>query len=282
MKQSTPDKERKQPAGSVRKRPPARTAKSRTQPANRPSKVVPPVSSAAAPQAAPMISRRPPRSALTWPLRVLWGQRLRFLNLLLIVVALLIALSQGFRMSTESVRFDDNASTIKSIPHQDVALVFGAGVLPNGQPTEYLKHRVETAVDLYKAERVDAILMSGDNSSSHYNEPTVMKAYAVRLGADPSDVIIDYAGFNTYDTCYRAVKIFGQKSVTVVTQGYHLPRAIMTCRNLGLNTIGVAAKHTSRDWTVSYLIREHMSTAKSAIQMMTKPQPTVLGKVETP
>jgi len=213
---------------------------------------------------------------------VLLSQRLRILNLVLIVVALLIVISQGVKLSTENVRYNANTTPLQAIPHHDTALVFGAGVRPDHTPTEYLKRRVETAVDLYKAHRVDAIIMSGDNSSSHYNEPEVMKAYAVKLGTDPSDVIVDYAGFNTYDTCYRAGKIFSARSVTVVTQGYHLPRAVMTCQQLGLDTIGVAAKRLERDWTVSYIMREHVSTAKSVVQMVLKPQPTLLGKIENP
>ncbi len=217
---------------------------------------------------------------LTWPLRQLWYRKWWLLNLIIVAVAILLVVSESARQSTVGQRFDGNTVRMQDVPHHDTALVLGAGVLPDHTPTAYLKARIETAVALYKAHRVDSLLVSGDNSSSHYDEPTVMKTYAVSLGADPSDVIIDYAGYNTYDSCYRAHAIFGVKSITVITQGYHLPRAVMTCRHLDMDTIGVSAKHTTRDWTAAYLIREHLSTAKAYAQLFLKPLPTVLGKPE--
>jgi vancomycin permeability regulator SanA len=182
--------------------------------------------------------------------------------------------------STRGNRYDLENTKASNIPYHRVAIVFGAGILPNGQPTPYLKNRVQTAVDLYKAGRVKLLLMTGDNSTKNHNEPTVMKNYAVSLGVPAKAVKLDYAGFNTYDSCYRAHYIFGLDDATLVTQGYHLPRALVTCKGLGIKSTGVIALHPSRDFTINYLIREVLSTDKMAFQLTFKPHPTALGKPE--
>ncbi|HET9173717.1 MAG TPA: ElyC/SanA/YdcF family protein [Candidatus Saccharimonadales bacterium] len=158
--------------------------------------------------------------------------------------------------------------------------MFGAGVLPNGQPTQYLRERVQTAVNLYKAGRVKKLLMTGDNGATYYNEPRAMRALAMQLGVPEQNIVLDYAGFNTYDSCYRAHAIFKVHNAVLVSQGYHLPRALMTCNALGINSIGIAAAHTSRDYTASYIAREFLSTDKALVQIIAKPLPTVLGNVE--
>lgn len=215
-----------------------------------------------------------------WPLRFVWNQKWLLLNLCLVAAAILIAVSEGVRQSTSNLRYDADSTPLQSMPKRDVALVFGAGVLPDHTPSEYLRNRVKTAADLYKAGKVTTIVVSGDNRTSHYDEPTVMKQYAEQLGVKPGDVVADFAGYNTYDTCYRANHIFQVRNAVVITQGYHLPRAVMTCRHLGIDTIGLAAEHEGRDWTVAYVAREHLSTAKATVQLYLKPAPAVLGKAE--
>ena len=101
--------------------------------------------------------------------------------------------------------------------------------------------------DLYFAGKVQKILMSGDNRFLYYNEPGSMMAYAVKLGVPQKDIVLDYAGRRTYDTCYRALYIFGVKEALLVTQDYHLPRALFTCNQIGLKSVGVIAdQHTGR------------------------------------
>jgi vancomycin permeability regulator SanA len=143
-----------------------------------------------------------------------------------------------------------------------------------------LEARVKTAVELYKAGKVHFLLMSGDNSNSHYNEPVVMGELAQSLGVREGDIVLDYAGFNTYDSCYRAKHLFKQYELTVVTQGYHLPRAVATCSGLGLHTTGVAALHEGRDFTFTYILREHLSTNKALFQLIAKPKPTVYEEMD--
>jgi vancomycin permeability regulator SanA len=180
--------------------------------------------------------------------------------------------------STRGDRHDLARTPISKIPFHHVALVFGAGILPDGTPTPYLQHRIETAARLYKARRVDVLLMSGDNSVKNHNEPLVMKNYAIKIGVPAKAIVVDDAGFNTYDSCYRARAIFGLSNATLVSQGYHLPRAMVTCSHLGVANTGVVAVHPSRDYSLTYLARELVSTDKMVLQLTFKPGPTVLGK----
>ena len=101
--------------------------------------------------------------------------------------------------------------------------------------------RVATAAELYFNKKVQKLLMSGDNQYADYNEPGAMREYALKLGVPDEDIVLDYAGRRTYDTCYRAKAIFGLDNAILVTQSFHLPRAIYTCNHLGLQAIGVAA-----------------------------------------
>ncbi|HEX8227607.1 MAG TPA: ElyC/SanA/YdcF family protein [Candidatus Saccharimonadales bacterium] len=202
-------------------------------------------------------------SPLLWPFQALWRLKWWLLSLLLIAVCALVAISETVRQSTVDQRYDGNTKQIVAVPKKGTALVLGAGVTNGGEPTPYLKNRIATAVELYKSGRVESLLVSGDDRESHNREATTMKAYAVGLGVDPTDVIVDAEGYSTHDSCKRAASKFGLNSVTVVTQGYHLPRAVMICRDLGLDTVGVSAIRRDRDWTVNYLIREHLATAKA-------------------
>jgi vancomycin permeability regulator SanA len=201
--------------------------------------------------------------------------KLKLLIACAVLTIVILAPTIIVNLSTRSERF--SISELQSVPENEVTIVLGAGVLPDGTPTPYLKNRIATAVDLYKAGRTKKLLMSGDNSEAHYNEPEVMKHYAESLGVKSEDIILDFAGFNTYDSCYRANKIFGLTNAIIVTQGYHLPRAVVTCKGLGINTVGVAAKKQGRDFTVTYILREYISTNKALLQLIFKPQPKLLG-----
>lgn len=126
-------------------------------------------------------------------------------------------------------------------PARPVAIVFGAGLWRDGSPTPVLRDRVATAAALYQAGKVQKLLMSGDNSEVFYNEPEAMRQFALGLGIPDEALALDYAGQRTYDTCYRAQEIFGIESAILVTQAFHLPRAIYSCNMLGLPAIGVPA-----------------------------------------
>jgi SanA protein len=143
-----------------------------------------------------------------------------------------------------------------------------------------LRDRVATAVDLYNAGKIDKILMSGDNRYINYNEPGAMQAYAIQLGMPEEDIVLDYAGRRTYDTCVRAKEIFQLKSAILVTQKFHLPRAMYICNTLEFEVIGVSADLRSYRDSNYWKIREIIASLVAFIQVhITKPEP-VLGTPE--
>ncbi len=120
------------------------------------------------------------------------------------------------------------------------AVVFGAAV-QHGQPTTMLRDRLDTAIQLYRLGQVDRLVMSGDGRGADYSEPEVMARYATAQGVPPAAVTLDLLGLRTYDTCYRAKSVFGLEKVVLVTQSFHLPRALFTCELLGIEAVGVSA-----------------------------------------
>ena len=125
------------------------------------------------------------------------------------------------------------------VPVRRVAIVFGAGLWRNGSPTPVLADRVTAAANLYFAGKVEKLLMSGDNRFVDYNEPEAMRQLALSLGVPNDAIVLDYAGRRTYDTCYRAKAIFKVDQAILVTQAFHMPRAIYLCNRLGVDSLGV-------------------------------------------
>lgn len=168
------------------------------------------------------------------------------------------------------------------VPQSRAAVVFGAGLLHDGTPSPVLKDRVATAVGLYQAGKVEKILMSGDNRFVDYNEPAAMKEYAISMGVPEDAIVLDYAGRRTYDTCYRAKEIFGLQEAILVTQRYHLPRALFTCQGMGISVNGVAADlrqyhtHSLRFWS----LRELPATLVAVWQVWVSHPLPVLGNPE--
>lgn len=176
----------------------------------------------------------------------------------------------------------ERVTSIDRAPWREAAIIFGAGIQPDGKPSSYLERRIETGVALYKAGKVDVLLMSGDNGTRRYDEPTAMGRYAEQLGVPHDHIVLDYAGYGTYDTCYRAHAIFRLERATLVTHGYHLPRAITTCNALGVESFGVAALRAGSPGTAfspNYLVRELLSTNKAMVELAVRPKP-VLGAPE--
>jgi len=132
-------------------------------------------------------------------------------------------------------------SDVQSAPPMDAAVVLGAGLWSDGSPTPVLYDRVVTAVDLYQAGRVRTLLMSGDNPSRWYNEPEAMRQLALRLGVPDRAIILDYAGRRTYDSCDRAHAVFHIQRAVIVTQRFHVDRALYLCQALGIEAAGVVA-----------------------------------------
>ncbi len=176
----------------------------------------------------------------------------------------------------------DKTFDFTSVPSAQVAIVPGAGITADERPTPALRDRIDGAIELYRAGKVQKILMSGDNSSIYYNEPGAMTNYAIEQGIPESDIVQDYAGRRTYDTCYRAKEIFGLDSVIVTTQQYHLSRMVFLCDQLGLNTAGVPVEQS--DYLLNrymlWNVREVLATLAAYIDIyFLKPEP-ILGSPE--
>lgn len=145
---------------------------------------------------------------------------------------------------------DKAQNSITEIPVEEpprIAIVFGAGVRKNGEPSDALEDRIITAAELYRSGRVRKILMSGDNRFENYNEPAAMKEQAIKRGVPAENVVADYAGRRTYDTCYRAKEIFGVERAVLVTHEFHLSRAIYLCQAAGIDSIGMTADRRQYD-----------------------------------
>lgn len=170
--------------------------------------------------------------------------------------------------------------TVETVPEGDVALVLGAGVYPSGNPTPYLAARLDLAYELFRQGKVKVLLVSGDNREQNYNEPEAMRRYLVDKGVPADKIVEDFAGLDTYDSCVRAKRIFGVHEVTLVTQGYHLPRAITTCRLVGVDAHGVGDEDRDRNWTWLYgHIRELGANLKMIRDVVTARDP-ILGEPE--
>jgi SanA protein len=171
--------------------------------------------------------------------------------------------------------------TESTVPARRVAVIFGAGLWRDGSPTPILQDRVETGTRLYFAGKVEKLLMTGDNSIIEHNEPEAMRQYALKLGVPDSDIVLDYAGRRTYDSCYRAKEIFRVKEAILITQKFHLARALFLCNALGLDGVGVEANN--RNYRKASLIywnfRELPATLTAFVDVLTRPQP-ILGDPE--
>ncbi|MFC7531189.1 vancomycin high temperature exclusion protein [Actinoplanes sp. GCM10030250] len=172
---------------------------------------------------------------------------------------------------------------VASVPPAPVALVLGAQVDADGSPSPFLAARLEVARQLLAAGKIKAILVSGDHAEWHYNEPGAMLHWLVDHGVPSERVVLDHAGFDTYDSCARAHEIFGVDKAIVVTQNFHLPRAVALCRTLGIDATGVG-DDTVRVYRPTWLrgeIREQGAAVKAAADVISQRDPVFLGRHET-
>jgi vancomycin permeability regulator SanA len=174
-------------------------------------------------------------------------------------------------------------TSITEIPVENlprIAIVFGAKVWDDKSPSTVLYDRIVTAVELYRAGRVKKILMSGDNPTENYDEPTAMKETAIRLGVSETDVVLDFAGRRTYDTCYRAREIFEVKRAILVTQEFHQARALYLCNNLSVDSIGITADRRKYEGERYWKFREFFSRASAWYEMNFVSSEPIGGKKE--
>jgi len=140
-----------------------------------------------------------------------------------------------------SRKYSDRIYTIENVPAEPVALILGSQVWDNQQLSSILEDRILTGLALYQNGKVKKLLLSGDHGRKDYDEVNAMKKYLLERGVNANDIFLDHAGFCTYDSCYRARDVFGAKSLIIVTNGFHLPRALYIANELGIDAIGVAS-----------------------------------------
>lgn len=169
------------------------------------------------------------------------------------------------------------ANEAAELENTDCVLVLGAGVR-DGSPTPMLRDRLITGISLYESGAAPKIIMSGDHGREDYDEVNVMKSYAVENGVPDSDVFMDHAGFSTYDSVYRVKAVFEADSIIIVTQKYHLYRALYIAEKLGVNAVGVAADLDDYSGQLKRDLREIAARDKDFFSCLFKPKPKYLGE----
>jgi SanA protein len=202
-------------------------------------------------------------------------------RLILLIMALPVLIVLALR-GYAAWRARDEIYTIQDVPARRVAIVFGALVHADGRLSAMLADRVATGAALYHAGKVDVLLMTGDNRVITYNEPEAMRQYALSLGVPDDAIVLDYAGRRTYDSCYRARDIFRVDAAILVTQRFHLDRALLTCNALGVKAIGVAADvQRPQGYTLDSMMfsqtREFPATVVAVLDLARRPKP-ILGE----
>jgi vancomycin permeability regulator SanA len=197
-----------------------------------------------------------------------WWIRLLFL-VGVFLCALPFLLSIVVTKHYESQTYTD----INNLPAQQTALVLGASVFKDGTPSDILSDRLLVARDLYKAGKVQKLLLTGSNQAEDYNETGAMEKFLLKEGVPASVLITDQSGHRTYDSCWRAKHVFGLNEAILITQSFHMPRALWLCNTLGLKSIGLLADHPRyqfHDWAY-WKIRDILSLNKAFFDLYIRP-----------
>lgn len=187
-------------------------------------------------------------------------------NFILLSSITLIALPFLVRGFTAAL-YRGATHTVETAPEKSVAVIFGARAYSNGRLSAMLADRVETGVDLYNAGTVDYLLMSGDSSLYSNNEPEAMRQYAINRGVPAEAIIVDPHGRRSYDTCYRAHYVYGVEDAVLVSQNFHLDRALLLCNVLGVKAVGVWADY-QRPWGYSERSLQYSRTREFPATML--------------
>jgi vancomycin permeability regulator SanA len=168
---------------------------------------------------------------------------------------------------------------VGNLKNADCILVLGCQVKADGSPSHMLQDRLERAIALYNNQGIRTkLLMSGDHGQDSYNEVATMRQYALDRGVPSEDIFMDHAGFSTYESLYRAKYIFGAQKVIIVTQKYHLYRALYAAQALGIEAYGVASDYRTYSGQAARDVREVLARVKDFVMCIFKPEPTYLGK----
>lgn len=170
-------------------------------------------------------------------------------------------------------------SNINEIPYCQTALLLGTSPkLKNGKDNPYFSYRIEAAAQLYKAGKIKYIIISGDNSRQNYNEPEAMKQALIQQSVPGNIIYLDYAGFRTLDSVVRTKEIFGQDSITVISQQFHNERAIYLAQEYGIYAIGYNAQDVSKYFGLKTQVREYLARVKMFMDVLINKQPHFLGE----
>lgn len=200
-------------------------------------------------------------------------------KIIIIIVVLLVILVFGINFyvkASTKKQIIDNESELSNLSDVDCILILGAGVR-NNAPSPMLEDRLLKGIELYNKNISNKIIMSGDHGREEYDEVNIMKDFAIDKGVKSEDIFMDHAGFSTYESIYRAKEIFEAKKIIIVTQSYHLYRALYIANSLGIEAYGVSADLRTYTNQLSREIREIVARDKDFIKCIYKPKPTYLG-----
>jgi SanA protein len=170
-------------------------------------------------------------------------------------------------------------STVEAVPFNHVGLVLGTSEKGRGGgPNQFFARRIEAAAALYHADKVEHLLLSGDNGRTDYNEPEDMRRALIAAGVDSTDITLDYAGFRTFDSMVRAREVFGQRRFTVISQRFHNERAVYIARHSGLDVVGFNAADVEGSAGWRTLLREKAARVKVFLDMAFGVEPHFLGE----
>ena len=206
-------------------------------------------------------------------------RRIKRFFIILILAAVLLATAVFVPNFIVIKKTESNIVTLEEaaeLSDVDCAVILGAGVR-EGKPTPMLRDRLLVGIDLYKSGAVKKLIMSGDHGSTDYDEVNIMKSFAVDRGVPDEDIFMDHAGFSTYETIYRAREIFEADNIIIVSQKYHLYRALYIAEKLGIKSVGVSADLDTYRGQTKRDLREILARDKDFFKCIFKPKPTYLG-----
>lgn len=192
---------------------------------------------------------------------------IKIIFIITVLVALLILFINFYVILSAKNQIKDNYKKIENV---DYILVLGAGIR-NNSPSPMLKDRLDKAIELYKKNISKKIIMSGDHSSKYYNEVIVMRNYAIDCGVLEEDIIMDHSGFSTYESIYRVKQNYNAKKIIIVTQKYHLYRAVYISKKLNIKTYGISAENKKYSGNKRRKLREVFARNKDFIKCVFKP-----------
>lgn len=193
-----------------------------------------------------------------------------------VVVLFVVACNLAVVKTADSRMYTD----VTAVPKNRVGLLLGTNPIGRtGNPNTFYVNRIQAALDLYRAGKVERFLISGDNSREEYDEPTWMKEDLMKAGVPDSVIYLDYAGFRTYDSMVRAKEVFGLNAFTIISQPFHNERAIYLATRKGMDVVGFNAQDTQfKRWKIRMTMREWLARTKAVLDVYTHKEPHFLGE----